>query len=149
MESDENNVQCFSSKSRTHRNLCRIWGSHIGGYEEFYYVLWIAMYSPLNESRRFAYYSTLKMEAIYSSEISVDFRRTTWHYIPEDKTLYWNQYVAATSEWAFPLFLQYLLLPKPLYQDGCCPLRLFVFFRVWKAESKHLLSHRSLFAIHK
>jgi hypothetical protein len=34
-----------------------------------------------------AYSSTLKMEAICFSETSVDFQRTTWHYIPEDSTL--------------------------------------------------------------
>jgi hypothetical protein len=33
-------------------------------------------------------YSTLKMEAICFSERSVYFRRTTRHYIPEDKTLH-------------------------------------------------------------
>jgi hypothetical protein len=32
-------------------------------------------------------YSTLKMQAICSSETSADFQRTTWHYIPEDSTL--------------------------------------------------------------
>jgi hypothetical protein len=32
------------------------------------------------------YYSTLKMEAIRSSETSVDFQRTTLRYIPEDGT---------------------------------------------------------------
>jgi hypothetical protein len=26
------------------------------------------------------------MEATYSSETSIDFQRTTWHYIPEDRT---------------------------------------------------------------
>jgi hypothetical protein len=31
-----------------------------------------------------AYSSTLKMEAICSSETSVDFQRTTWRYISED-----------------------------------------------------------------
>jgi hypothetical protein len=31
-----------------------------------------------------AYSSTLKMEATCSSETSVDFQRTTHHYIPED-----------------------------------------------------------------
>jgi hypothetical protein len=35
-----------------------------------------------------AYFSTLKMEAIYSSETSVDFQRTTRRYIPEDSTLH-------------------------------------------------------------
>jgi hypothetical protein len=28
------------------------------------------------------------MEAICSSETSVDFQRTTWRYIPEDSTIY-------------------------------------------------------------
>jgi hypothetical protein len=28
-----------------------------------------------------------EMEAIYASETLVDFQQTTWHYIPEDKTL--------------------------------------------------------------
>jgi hypothetical protein len=33
-----------------------------------------------------AYPSALKMEAIYSSETSVKFKRTTRRYIPDDKT---------------------------------------------------------------
>jgi hypothetical protein len=33
-----------------------------------------------------AYSSTLKMETIYSSEMSVEFQRTTRRYIPEDST---------------------------------------------------------------
>jgi hypothetical protein len=33
------------------------------------------------------YFSALRMEAICSSETSVDFQRTTRHYIPEDSTL--------------------------------------------------------------
>jgi hypothetical protein len=33
-------------------------------------------------------FSTLKMEAIFSSETSVDFQRTTRRYIPEDGTLH-------------------------------------------------------------
>jgi hypothetical protein len=32
-------------------------------------------------------YSTLKMEAIYSSEMSVDFQWTTWRYIPEESNI--------------------------------------------------------------
>jgi hypothetical protein len=32
-----------------------------------------------------AYFSTLKTEAIHSSEMSTDFHRTTQHNIPEDK----------------------------------------------------------------
>jgi hypothetical protein len=35
-----------------------------------------------------AYSSTLNMEAICSSENSVNFQRTTWHYISEDRTLH-------------------------------------------------------------
>jgi hypothetical protein len=35
-----------------------------------------------------AYSSTLKMKAIYSSEISVDFRRVTWSHISENRTLH-------------------------------------------------------------
>jgi hypothetical protein len=34
-----------------------------------------------------AYYSTLKMKAVCSSETSIDFQRTTWRYIPEDRLL--------------------------------------------------------------
>jgi hypothetical protein len=34
-----------------------------------------------------SYSSTLKMEGTYSSETSVEFQRTTWHYIPEDRTI--------------------------------------------------------------
>jgi hypothetical protein len=34
-----------------------------------------------------AYFSTLKMEATCFSEASVEFQRTTWRYIPEDRTL--------------------------------------------------------------
>jgi hypothetical protein len=34
------------------------------------------------------YFSALKMEAIYSSETSVDTQRTTRRYIPEDYTLH-------------------------------------------------------------
>jgi hypothetical protein len=35
-----------------------------------------------------AYYSTLKMEAICSSETSVDSQWTIWRYIPEDGTIH-------------------------------------------------------------
>jgi hypothetical protein len=44
----------------------------------------------LTASYRFlslAHSSTLKMEATCSSEMSVDFQRTTSHHIPEDRTL--------------------------------------------------------------
>jgi hypothetical protein len=35
--------------------------------------------------------STLKTEAVCSSETSVDFYQTTWHYTPEDSTLHNHQ----------------------------------------------------------
>jgi hypothetical protein len=35
-----------------------------------------------------AYSSTLKMEAICFSKMSVDFQHTTWPYAPEDSTLH-------------------------------------------------------------
>jgi hypothetical protein len=38
-------------------------------------------------------FSTLKMEAICSSETSVDFQRTTRRYIPEDSTLQTQSYL--------------------------------------------------------
>jgi hypothetical protein len=34
-----------------------------------------------------AYFFTLKLEAICSSETLVDFQWATWHYIPEDSTV--------------------------------------------------------------
>jgi hypothetical protein len=34
------------------------------------------------------YSSTLKIEATYSSETSVEFHRTTWRYIPQDRTVH-------------------------------------------------------------
>jgi hypothetical protein len=70
--------------------LCKIWGSHSGGYEEYYLLGYNAMlclppaFALVSCS---AYFSTLKMEAICSSETPVDFQRTTRHYIPEDSIL--------------------------------------------------------------
>jgi hypothetical protein len=40
--------------------------------------------------RKYLHFSTLKVEAIWSSETSVDFQRTTRRYIPEDITLHFN-----------------------------------------------------------
>jgi hypothetical protein len=45
----------------------------------------ITPYSPL---KALAYSSTLKMEAICSTETLADFQRTTRRYIPEDRTSY-------------------------------------------------------------
>jgi hypothetical protein len=88
---------------------CRIWGVVVLKTT----IFWdITPCSPLRINRHFgrtyclhllascshagpcsAYFLTLKMEAICSSERSVDSRRTTWHYIPEDGTLssWWLQ----------------------------------------------------------
>jgi hypothetical protein len=35
-----------------------------------------------------AYSLILKIEAVFSSKVSVDFQRPTWHYIPKDRTLH-------------------------------------------------------------
>jgi hypothetical protein len=43
--------------------------------------------SVFTQASCLAYSSTLKMEATYSSETSVDFQWTTWHYIQGDRTL--------------------------------------------------------------
>jgi hypothetical protein len=43
-----------------------------------------------------AYSLTLKKEVTCSSETSVDYQRTTWHYIPEDRTL---QPVLCCAKW--------------------------------------------------
>jgi hypothetical protein len=51
-----------------------------------------------------AYYSTLKMEAICSSEASVDFQRTTRCYIPEDSILYNHRCENLKSYAPLPLF---------------------------------------------
>jgi hypothetical protein len=65
--------------------LCRIWGSHSGGYEATCLLDGLLYYS-----------STLKMEAIRSSETSGETQRTTRRYIPEDDTL------QGLSCWPFP-----------------------------------------------
>jgi hypothetical protein len=45
-------------------------------------------YDQLRLVSYLAYSTTLKMEAIYSSETSVDFQQTTRRYIPEDRTIH-------------------------------------------------------------
>jgi hypothetical protein len=45
-----------------------------------------------------AYFSTLKMETIFSSEASVDFQQNIRHYIPEDRTLN-DDYVSQCSDY--------------------------------------------------
>jgi hypothetical protein len=43
------------------------------------------------------YSSTLKMEATHSSEISIEFQRTTRRYIPEDSTVLFTTIAVTTS----------------------------------------------------
>jgi hypothetical protein len=93
---------------------------HIYNFEQFYLLVYnITPCSPLEVNRRFggtyrlhlhcrklsqaeratcftllfflAYSSTLKTVATYSSKTSVDFQRTTWGYIPEDRSLWGSQ----------------------------------------------------------
>jgi hypothetical protein len=49
---------------------------------------WLCLLSAFVLVSYSAYSSTLKMEAICSSETSVDFQRATRRYIPEDSTLH-------------------------------------------------------------
>jgi hypothetical protein len=57
---------------------CRIWGFHSGGCEAEDACTLVS---------RWTHFFTLKMEAICSSERSVETQRTTRCYIPEDGTL--------------------------------------------------------------
>jgi hypothetical protein len=43
---------------------------------------------PVNQVSGLTYSSTLRMEATYSSETSIDFQWTTWCYILDDTTLH-------------------------------------------------------------
>jgi hypothetical protein len=78
-------AETMHSRSRQAPAISRgIWGSHSSDHEEFYLLgcnvpaFTLVSCSP--------YFSTLKMEAIFSSEMSVDFRRTTRNDMPEDIT---------------------------------------------------------------
>jgi hypothetical protein len=85
-------------KTRLQVCVCRIWGIHSGGYEEYHLLGYDAV---LSYNRRFGaelppacwlvfaeiISSTLKMEAICSSERSVVTQQTTRRHIPEDDTL--------------------------------------------------------------
>jgi hypothetical protein len=49
------------------------------------------------------HFSALKMDATFSSETLVVFQRTTWRYIPEDKTL-WRRHIRPRS-WYSPVWM--------------------------------------------
>jgi hypothetical protein len=69
---------------------CRVWGPHIGGYEEsFENQPTFRRTCRLHSQHNLAYSSTLKMEATCSSETSVDFQRITRRYIPEESKFSW------------------------------------------------------------
>jgi hypothetical protein len=56
-----------------------------------------------------AYSLTLKMEAMCSSEMSVDFQQATWYYIPEGSTLYAN--LSVNSSWSFCVCINHKGIP--------------------------------------
>jgi hypothetical protein len=85
--------------------VCRIRGSYSGGCEKYYLLGYNAL-QPVESQPTFrknidlppaftllscSVYSTLKMEAICSPEMSIDFQWTTWQYIPEDSTRFCNK----------------------------------------------------------
>jgi hypothetical protein len=68
----------------------RIWGFHNGGYEEYRSGIWrrvVLWAAPACSLVCWTNSSTLKMEAIRSSETSCATQRTTRRHIPEDDTL--------------------------------------------------------------
>jgi hypothetical protein len=111
----------MNNESYTIFLFCRIWGSPSGGYEEWYLLGYKVVYSveskPMfrrnisthlqgwknNLSKKslwkqvasIAYFSTLKIEVIYSSETSVEFQQTTRGYVPEDYKYASSYFVAA------------------------------------------------------
>jgi hypothetical protein len=60
----------------------------------------------------FSYSSTLKVEAIYSSETSADFQRSTQRYIPEDSTFHNHRSENLKSYKNFPGFIQFVMCNK-------------------------------------
>jgi hypothetical protein len=66
-----------------------------------------------------AYSSTLKMETTCSSETLVDFQQTTWHYIPENRTLH-TEFQLITPQHFNPLH----------WSSGCAPTQTEVAFVV-------------------
>jgi hypothetical protein len=84
-----------------------------------------------------AYFSTLKMEAICSSETSVDFQRTTQRYIPEDSTLHNHrcENLKSHSPHSFLGFVHRLAFPT---EHSVSELHLFSFSG--EKERRHLLN---------
>jgi hypothetical protein len=54
--------------------------------------------------------STLRMEATCSSETSVDSQRTTWRYIPEDRTLHNHRCENLKSDTVYVVIKQHIIM---------------------------------------
>jgi hypothetical protein len=65
---------------------CRIRGFYTGGYKE-YHLLGFCVPPAYLLALSEIISSTLKMEAIRSSETAITTQQTTWRHIPEDDTL--------------------------------------------------------------
>jgi hypothetical protein len=69
--------------------FCKIWGFHGGDHEEYCLLGCGASAATCSRCSSFADFSSLKMEAIRSSETSVH-TRSTWRHNPEDGILQHN-----------------------------------------------------------
>jgi hypothetical protein len=76
-------TQCFRSR-KLFFTLCRIWGFHGGDYEEYR----LLRCGACRCGSSLADFSTLKMEAIRSSETSVQSTTSTRRHTPEDGILH-------------------------------------------------------------
>jgi hypothetical protein len=56
-------------------------------------IFWALLATCFHAGSCSAYFSTLKMEVICSSETSVDFQQTTQHYIPEENLKSYKSYI--------------------------------------------------------
>jgi hypothetical protein len=111
-----------------------IWGSHSGGYEDFYFIGFNAVKVKrcIGVTRRICvtlvsglfYYPTMKTEATCSFETSVVYEWTTRQYISEDKTV---------------LFLHILTHPWDVFpeNDNCSAFRCALRISNPKAKFKH------------
>jgi hypothetical protein len=89
MNAGEGLVTPNSRLGQLYREKCvTVRKNESGGYEEFYLQGLLLAFTLVS---CFAYSWTVKMVSTCSSEMSVDFQRTTRHYIPEDRTLQINQ----------------------------------------------------------
>jgi hypothetical protein len=64
---------------------------------------WLYLQSAFTLVSCSAYSHTLKIESLYSIEISLDFQQNTRRYIPEERTL--QIWIWSDHRWKFPSFL--------------------------------------------